>query len=367
MRRAWTTLARPVLHRIDAEWAHGLTLHALAHAPLPAARPDDARLAVAAFGLVFPNPVGLAAGFDKNALAPDAVLKLGFGHVEIGTVTPRPQPGNPRPRLFRLLEDEAVINRFGFNSAGHMAVHRRLAARRRKGLIGVNIGANKEALDRAADYVAGIRAFIDVAAYFTVNVSSPNTPGLRELQKRDALDDLLARVMAARDKGAEDQGRKPILLKIAPDLTLGELDAVIEVARARKVDGLIVSNTTLARPEFLGDRLLAREAGGLSGRPLFVLSTRMLAHAFLRVEGQFPLIGVGGIDSAAAALAKLEAGASLVQLYSSLVFKGPRLIADIKQGILQSLDAGTYPRLADATGASSADWASGKLAAIATR
>ncbi|MFL1877204.1 quinone-dependent dihydroorotate dehydrogenase, partial [Hansschlegelia beijingensis] len=299
--------------------------------------PDDPRLAVRAFGLDFPNPVGLAAGFDKDARAPDALLGLGFGFVEIGSVTPRPQPGNPKPRLFRLTQDRAIVNRMGFNNEGAEAARSRLAARAgRPGLVGVNIGANKDAADRMADYVAGVRTFAPYASFFTVNISSPNTPGLRDLQARAALDDLVARVIAARDEAAAASGRRPVLLKIAPDLDLPGLDDVVAVARSRGLDGLIVSNTTLARPASLRDPA-AKEAGGLSGAPLFRRSTWMLAEAFLRMEGAMPLVGVGGIASGADALAKLRAGATLVELYSALVFEGPGLIQAIKTDLLAAL------------------------------
>jgi dihydroorotate dehydrogenase len=327
-------LASSLLRRFDAEDAHALAVAGLKLLP-PRARPrNDPRLRVHAFGLDFPNPVGLAAGFDKNAEVPDAMLGLGFGFVEVGTLTPRPQPGNPRPRLFRLVEDRAVVNRYGFNNDGHARAHTRLAARRgRGGIVGVNIGANKESADRVGDYVAGIEAFADVASYFCVNVSSPNTPGLRDLQEKSALDELLSSVLAARERA---HPRRPVLLKIAPDLSLAALDDIVRVARDRGVDGLVVSNTTLARPQTLVSPL-AKESGGLSGAPLFDLSTRMLAAAFVRVEGQFPLIGVGGIDSAGAAFAKIEAGATLVQLYSALVFEGPSLVARIADGLLARL------------------------------
>ncbi len=337
MMRRLFPLARPLLHALDAETAHGLTVKTLAllpHGAPPAAEP---LLAQTLWGLAFANPVGLAAGFDKNAEVPDAMLAQGFGFVEVGTLTPRPQPGNPRPRLFRLPADAAVINRFGFNNDGHAAAHARLAARpRRAGVVGVNIGANKDSADRAADYAAGITAFADVADYFTVNVSSPNTPGLRDLQARDALDDLLARAIAARDAAGQ---RRPLLLKVAPDLTLGGLDDVVAVARARGVDGMIVSNTTVERPASLREAALAREAGGLSGAPLLGLSTRVLAETYLRVEGAFPLVGAGGIDSPQAALLKLGAGASLVQLYSALVFQGPGLVRRIVQGLSEAVAA----------------------------
>jgi dihydroorotate dehydrogenase len=330
------SLARPLIHRLDAETAHRLTIAALAAAPALRPAPDDPILATEAFGLAFPNPVGLAAGFDKHAQAVDGALGLGFGFVEVGGVTPLAQPGNPRPRVFRLPEDEAVINRYGLNSEGMEAVAARLKARRRRGgLVGVNLGANKDSTDRAADYAILARHLAPLADFLTVNVSSPNTPGLRDLQAESALDDLIARALAARDEAAQGANRPtPVLLKIAPDLTLPELDGIVAVARKRGIDGMVVSNTTIARPDSLRGEA-RRETGGLSGRPLFAPSTRLLAETFRRVEGQFPLVGVGGVDSAAAAFAKIRAGASLVQLYSALVFKGPGLVGEIKAGLAQ--------------------------------
>jgi len=349
-------LAGPLLRALDPEDAHMLTLRALKFAPLPKAAADDPRLAVRAFGLSFGNPVGMAAGFDKHADVPDALLRLGFGFVEIGTVTPKPQPGNPRPRLFRLKADEGVINRYGFNSEGEAAVLARLAARaERGGIIGVNIGANKHSDDRGADYVHLIEAFAPVASYFAVNVSSPNTPGLRDLQQAAALDDLLARVVAARERVALRAGTTPVLLKISPDLSLSDLDDLVAVARRRRVDGMIVANTTIARPVLLRDRTTAREPGGLSGRPLFALSTRMLAETFVRAEGQFPLIGAGGIDSGATAVAKVRAGASLLQLYSGLVFKGLGLVGDIKAALLDAMEAGHASELPELAGVDAAE------------
>jgi len=345
-------VATRLLQALNAEDAHRATIAALKALPRGAPPADDPRLAVSAFGLAFPNPVGLAAGFDKNAEVPDAMLALGFGFVEVGTLTPRAQPGNVRPRAFRLREDRAVINRYGFNNDGHAPALARLAARERTGVVGVNIGANKDAQDRIADYVAGVETFANVASYFTINVSSPNTPGLRDLQEPEALAELLARVMEARAKAA---ARRPVLLKIAPDLSLRQLDGVARVARAQNIDGMIVSNTTISRPAALR-AAQAREAGGLSGAPLFSLSTQMLAQTFLRVEGQFPLIGVGGIDGAEAALKKIEAGATLVQLYSALVYEGPGLVARIKRGLSEAL--GDAP-LASFVGAKSSDIARG--------
>ena len=315
-------MVHPLLMRLEPELAHNLAIAGLRALPRTAAPPDDPVLAVSAFGLAFPNPVGLAAGFDKNGVVSNRLLSLGFGHVEIGTVTPLPQPGNARPRLFRLAKDRAIINRFGFNSDGHEALRRRFAARRRHGIVGVNLGANKDSADRAGDYALGAAVFAPLADYLTINVSSPNTPGLRDLQSADALDTLLARSIEARDGAADGRRPTPLLLKIAPDLTLVELDAIVAVARRRAVDGMIVSNTTIARPLHLTDRSLAREAGGLSGAPLFAAATRMLAQTWLRVDRQFPLIGVGGVHDGETARAKIEAGASIVQLYSSLIYDG---------------------------------------------
>ena len=352
----------PLLRWLDAEDAHRLAVQGLKF--LPAMRPhaDDAKLAVRAFGLNFPNPVGMAAGFDKNAEVPDALLRLGFGFVEVGTVTPRPQSGNPRPRLFRLERDEAVINRMGFNNDGSDLVLRRLASRAQlAGIIGVNIGANKDSPDRVADYVRLIEAFAPVASYFTVNVSSPNTPGLRTMQQAHILDDLLAKVIDARERMREKAGGSPVLLKIAPDLSLAELDEVVHVARSRRVDGMIVANTTVARPQSLREEMRAREQGGLSGRPLFRLSTRMVAETYVRVEGAFPLIGVGGIDSGGAALTKIRAGASLIQLYSSLIYKGLGLVEDIKRDLASTLLRTGREQLSEIVGSDAAtitaeDW-----------
>jgi dihydroorotate dehydrogenase len=292
-------LARPLLRLLDPEDAHRLAIQALKVPPFVKLAADDPRLAVRAFGLEFPNPVGMAAGFDKHAEVPDALLKLGFGFVEVGTVTPLPQLGNPRPRLFRLNRDEAVINRLGFNSEGAAAVLRRLAARRKNGgIVGLNIGANRDSTDRIADYVRLIETLAPVASYFSVNISSPNTPGLRGLQQGEMLDSLLARVADARTRVTREAGTVPLLIKIAPDLTLAELDGIVGAACKHRIDGMIVGNTTLARPPTLRERTTAREAGGLSGRPLFALATRMLAEAYVRVEGAFPLVGVGcaGVD-----------------------------------------------------------------------
>jgi dihydroorotate dehydrogenase len=360
--RAFETFSLPLLRWFDPEDAHRLALQGLKLLPVARLRPDDHKLAVRAFGLNFPNPIGMAAGFDKNAEVPDALLRLGFGFVEVGTVTPKSQSGNPRPRVFRLERDEAVINRLGFNSDGAEATLRRLAARAHLGgIVGVNVGANKDSSDRTADYVKLIETFAPVASYFTVNVSSPNTPGLRNLQQAEALDDLLARVIDARERVRKNAGDSPVLLKIAPDLSLAELDDVVHIARSRSVDGMVVSNTTLARPTTLREQNRARESGGLSGRPLFRLSTRMVAETYVRVEGAFPLVGVGGIDSGGAALTKIRAGASLIQLYSALVYKGLGLVEDIKNDLASTLLRTGRDQLSEIVGADAAaitaeDW-----------
>ena len=362
MIRAFDAFSLPLLRWFDPEDAHRMAIQGLRLLPPVRLRPDDPKLAIRAFGLNFPNPIGMAAGFDKSAEAPDALLRLGFGFVEIGSVTPKPQAGNPRPRLFRLERDEAVINRMGFNKDGADVVLRRLAGRARLGgIVGVNVGVNKDSADRIADYAGLIEALAPVASYFTINVSSPNTPGLRNLQQAAALDDLLARVIETRERVRRNAGETPVLLKIAPDLSLTELDDVVHVARSRGVDGMIVANTTVARPSTLREQARAREQGGLSGRPLFRLSTRMVAETYVRAEGAFPLIGVGGIDSGGAALTKIRAGASLIQLYSSLIYKGLGLVDTIKNDLASTLlrtgrDALSEIVGADAAAITAEDW-----------
>ena len=355
--------AKPLLHSLDAETAHQLTIRSLSLAPALAPPPDDPLLSVDVLGKRFPNPVGLAAGFDKQCEVPDQLLSLGFGFVELGGVVPKPQPGNPRPRVFRLPRDEAVINRFGLNSDGLDAARTRLERRRgRPGVVGVNIGANKDASDRIADYAACVAALCGLVDFLTINVSSPNTPGLRDLQGEAFLDDLLARCIEARDRADSGGGaRTAIVLKIAPDITLDALDAILATALRRGVDGLTISNTTIARPESLRDKALAKETGGLSGRPLFAMSTTLLAQARLRLEGRLPLIGVGGIHSGETAWIKIRAGADLLQLYSALVFKGPGLIADIKQDLARRVASTGLRSIADATGADAEAIARGDL------
>lgn len=334
-------LARPALFRLDAERAHRLSVLALKSGLVPRRNQVvDSRLHVEVAGLSFPNPLGLAAGYDKNAEVPDALLRLGFGFVEVGTVTPLPQEGNEKPRVFRLPEHRAVINRLGFNNDGHADVAARLDRRRRKaGLVGVNIGANKDSEDRIEDYVMGIHRFESVAAYLTVNISSPNTPGLRKLQGGEELDRLLEFVIAARNGAAaiEAHAPCPVFLKVAPDLSAHDIGAIADAAKRHRIDGLIVSNTTLSRVEIEGFPE-AVEAGGLSGRPLMRRSTYVLA-AFRRALGpDMPIIGVGGVEDAQTALAKIEAGADLVQLYSALVYGGPGLPNRILRGLVSILD-----------------------------
>ncbi len=337
-------LATSLLRLLPAETAHDTTLAltGLAGPFLSAAAPDDPRLAVKAFGLCFPNPVGLAAGFDKNAVVPDAMGRLGFGFVECGTVTPRPQTGNPQPRLFRLTEDAAVINRMGFNNGGMQAAARNLARRKGKGLVGINIGANKDSADRIKDYTSAFTALAPLADYVTVNISSPNTPGLRGLQNRDDLTALLEALTAIRTDA------KPLLLKIAPDLDGQALDDIADVVRTSGIEGVIVSNTTIARPALKSAH--AGETGGLSGAPLFAPSTEILRQMRLRLGDSITLVGVGGISSGTQAYAKIRSGASLVQLYSALVYQGPGLVTRIKRELLDLLARDGFGCVADAVG-----------------
>ncbi|MDK1493297.1 quinone-dependent dihydroorotate dehydrogenase [Sinorhizobium sp. 7-81] len=327
-------LSRSGLFLVDPETAHGLSIKALKSGLVPScAAPADPRVSQEIAGLTFPNPIGMAAGYDKNAEVPEALLKIGFGFTEIGTVTPRPQPGNDKPRMFRLVEDNAVINRLGFNNEGHGAALARLQGCSRQALIGVNIGANKDSADRIADYVTGIRTFYPVARYFTANISSPNTPGLRDLQARESLAALLSAVLTARDEEAKKSSKRiPVFLKIAPDLTEEGMDDIAAEVLAHGLDGLIVSNTTLAR-DGLKDQRQAGEAGGLSGKPLFEKSTAVLARMRKRVGPALPIIGVGGVHSAETAAEKIRAGADLVQLYSCMVYEGPGLPGRIVRGL----------------------------------
>jgi dihydroorotate dehydrogenase len=332
--RTLSTLGRPLLTRLDPEFAHTLTINALSRFRDATPEPDDPRLSVQALGLDFPNPIGLAAGFDKNAAATEAMLGFGFGFVEAGTVTPRPQEGNPKPRIFRLREDRAVINRLGFNNEGLQAARERLKqVMGRPGIRGINIGANKDTPDRVADYVTGLTELGPLANYVTVNISSPNTPGLRGLQNKSELQTLLAALGDAKQKLA---CKVPLLVKIAPDLDDHACADIAELALTHKLDGLIVSNTTIARPSTLKSRY-ANETGGLSGAPLFVRSTAVLRTIRRLTKGKLTLVGVGGISSGADALAKIKAGATLVQLYTALTYEGPALITRIKRELLELL------------------------------
>lgn len=338
--------ARPLLHGLDAETAHRLTIRALSCLPVMAPPASHPQLAQKLLGLDFPNPLGLAAGFDKNGETPGQMLGLGFGFVEMGTVTPHPQAGNPRPRIFRLSEDLAVINRMGFNNEGHGAVFRRLRQRKPGGIVGVNIGANKDSGDRIADYVAGLAVFAELASYFTINISSPNTPGLRTLQSTDELRKLLERLNAAR---AGFPRPVAMALKIAPDLSDGELQDIATCCAGGAVDAVIISNTTISRPALRSPH--RNEAGGLSGRPLRPLSTQALARFFLASEGKIPLIGAGGIADAESAFEKILAGASLLQVYSALVYRGPGLVREVLDGLPGLLAAHGFKALAQARGA----------------
>lgn len=329
-------IGQQVLFSFDPETAHGLSITALCCGmPVAARSPRDSRLEVSLCGLDFPNPLGMAAGYDKNAEVPDALLGLGFGFAEVGTVTPLPQAGNPKPRIFRLTRDEAVINRLGFNNEGHDAAEKRLLARRsRSGIVGVNIGANKDSSDRSGDYEKGVARFAPLASYLTVNISSPNTPGLRNMQAREQLGELLSRVMAARAKAAK---QPPVFLKIAPDLFEAELEDIAAEVTEKAVDGVIVSNTTISRPS-LKSAAHAGETGGLSGKPLFERSTAVLARMRRLLGPDRAIIGVGGVDSTETALEKVRAGADLVQLYTGMIYAGPSLPGRIVSGMLRAVE-----------------------------
>ena len=338
-------MIRPALFLSDAESAHLLSLAALKMAPLPSAAAVDPILTQTLSGLIFASPVGLAPGYDKNAEVAAPILRLGFGFTEVGTLTPLPQAGNARPRLFRLVKDRAVINRMGFNNDGQAAAAERLVKLRRQklsGPVGINIGANKDSEDRIADYVIGVRAMEQYADYLTINISSPNTPGLRALQDKAALDDLLANVMAARAQ------EKPVFLKVAPDLEPADIDDISEISIKHQISALIVSNTTITRP-----RLKSRhggETGGLSGEPLRELAQLRLRDFRVSTGGKMPLIGVGGISSAENAYARIRAGASLIQIYSALVYEGPGLAAKINKGLAALLKRDGFANIASAVG-----------------
>jgi len=346
-----SSLALRALQRLPPERAHRLALSALAHGLAGSrAAPARARLATRFCGFDLPHPLGLAAGFDKNGEVVEALFGLGFSFVEIGTVTPQPQAGNPRPRLFRLRRQRALINRMGFNNEGLAAARARLQAlRSRPGPLGANIGANRDSRDVVADYVEGLRGLYPLVDYVAVNVSSPNTPGLRELQRRERLQELLSALLEARTGLAGSRRAKPLLLKIAPDLTLEDEADVAEVALVLGIDGLIVSNTTVDRPDVVTGRH-RDQAGGLSGTPLFLRSTEQLGRFFRLTGGRLPLIGVGGLTSGADAYAKIRAGASALQLYTALVYQGPRVITDVLAELDRLLAEDGYARLKDAIG-----------------
>jgi dihydroorotate dehydrogenase len=341
---------KPLFFSFSPERAHGMAILALKNNLVPTPHyKNDPVLKTTLWGLDFPNPVGLAAGFDKNAEVPDAMLAQGFGFVEAGTVTPIAQAGNPKPRMFRLKEDAAVINRLGFNNGGLDEYVARLQKRDKEGILGANFGANKNVEDPAADYETGLKALLGLADYFTVNISSPNTPGLRKLQGRDALDDLIGRLMVIRD-AANLKNTPPILVKIAPDLEGTEKEDIAEIILKHKVDGLIVSNTTIGGRDMLKSKY-SDEMGGLSGVPLFKLSTEVLGDMYRLTSGKVTLIGVGGISTGLQAYQKIKAGASLVQLYSALVYHGPGLVRQINDELAILLKADGFSSVADAVGA----------------
>ncbi|MBZ9662682.1 quinone-dependent dihydroorotate dehydrogenase [Mesorhizobium sp. ESP-6-4] len=353
-------IGQKLLFSFDPETAHGLSIAALrCGLPVGATAPrrptHDARLKISLCGLDFPNPLGMAAGYDKNAEVPDALLGLGFGFAEVGTITPLPQAGNPKPRIFRLTTDEAVINRLGFNNEGHAAAEKRLAARKgRPGIVGVNIGANKDSADRIADYERGVTRFAPHTSYLTVNISSPNTPGLRNMQAREQLGELLSRVMAAR---AAAPAQPPIFLKIAPDLVEAELEDIAAEITEKKIDGVIVSNTTLARTG-LRSGGVANETGGLSGKPLFERSTAVLARMRKLLGPSIALIGVGGVDSTETALEKIRAGADLVQLYTGMIYAGPALPGRIIAGMARYVERERLGSIRDLRDSACERWAS---------
>lgn len=350
-------LTRDTLLRMDPETAHGATITALRLGLAPQQQhKDPPELATSLCGLELKNPVGMAAGFDKNAEVPRPLALMGFGMVEIGTVTPRPQTGNPKPRLFRVSAADGVINRMGFNNEGHEAAFERLKGLRVPAALGVNIGANKDSEDFVADYVLGVKRFADLADYLTVNISSPNTPGLRNLQADEALTRLLDAVLNARAKA---KTRVPVLLKIAPDLDEAAMDGIARVILATDLDGLIVSNTTISRDPVAGLEN-AGETGGLSGKPLFPLSTQRLAQMRQRV-GTLPLVGVGGIHSPQTALAKFEAGANAIQLYSALVFGGLDLLDRIKRGLVAGVRSAGKTNVSELVGTKTDEWARGDI------
>ncbi len=344
------SLAKPFLFQIDAERAHGMTIAGLKTVPMGPAPKSDPVLRTTLAGLEFPNPIGMAPGFDKNGEVPDALIRMGFGYAEVGTLTPRPQTGNPKPRIFRLVEDEAVINRLGFNNQGQDVAKPRLKRMRRRmgnGVLGINIGANKDSDDRIADYVTGVRNMAPLADYLTVNISSPNTPGLRALQDKGALEELLSAVM-------EERGdhNVPVFLKVAPDLEPADIDDIIDVTMTRELDALIVSNTTITRPDLISSK--AVEQGGLSGAPLKDLALQRLKDFRQASGGEIPLIGVGGIASADDAYHRICAGASLVQLYTAMIYKGPTISHIMACGLAKLVKRDGFENISAAVGSGAA-------------
>lgn len=339
-------LARPFIFALEAENAHGLTIAGLKALPLGPAPKSDPVLATTVAGLDFPNPIGMAPGFDKNGEVPDALIRMGFGYAEVGTLTPRAQAGNPKPRIFRLPQDKAVINRLGFNNEGQEKAAprlKRMGGRMGQGVLGINIGANKDSDDRIADYVIGVENMAPLADYLTVNISSPNTPGLRALQDKGALEELLAAVMTARGNH-----KVPVFLKVAPDLEPADIDDIVDVTMKQKIDALIVSNTTITRPDLASPN--RQETGGLSGAPLKDLALQRLKDFRTASGGKIPLIGVGGIATAEDAYERIRAGASLVQLYTAMIYEGPTMARAMSCGLAKLLKRDEFASVADAVG-----------------
>ncbi len=351
-------LAKPALFLLPPEQAHQVSIKALKSGLMPQCKTaSDSKLQRTIAGLDFPNPIGIAAGYDKNGEVPDAILRMGFGFAEVGTITPRPQSGNQQPRIFRLEHEQAIINRLGFNNQGHEAVLHRLKARSGKGIVGINIGANKDTDDFVADYVKGIEVFASLASYFTINISSPNTPGLRNLQAADSLTRLLDNVLGKRDAVGAEIGRMvTVFLKIAPDLDDNELDEIADVINASALDGVIISNTTIDR-SVLTVASDGKEQGGLSGKPLFEKSTIVLAKMRQRLGKDLPIIGVGGVDSVDTAIAKMEAGADLIQIYTGLVYQGPGLPQQIARGLSELVARENLNNIGEIIGRKTGHWA----------
>ena len=351
---------KPALFKLEPEQAHKAAIMALQMGVAPNGRLSNDGLKQRVFGLDFDNPIGVAAGFDKNAEVPNEIIKVGFGFAEIGSVTPRPQAGNPKPRIFRVPEHRGVINRMGFNNDGHEAVLKRMRnvrMNKKSGQIGVNIGANKDSDDFIADYELGIETFYNVADYFVANISSPNTPGLRALQSKQSLEKLVDRICNRRDEMQQDLHKYvPLILKIAPDLTDEDIDDIAAICLDSELDGVIVSNTTIRR-DFIAGHDHENEAGGLSGKPLFEFSTHMLARFYQATGGKIPLIGTGGIYDGASAYAKICAGATLVQLYSCLIYTGTGIIDELRQGILDGLKRDGFDTIEQAVGSKADFWA----------